>query len=100
MKLHYITKVFGLSFAYVPPRGFIGNCFSPAIVLERKGRCQDARPAQFVLTLRTRWGYETTFYWNGRFRFWWNSAHLARWFGKHVDTDFGGYHQWRGHIAM
>ena len=84
-----------------------GNCFSPAICLDvnknfkpfnYKGKVR--YPALLTLTLRSSHSLETTIHWRGGFRFNWNSAHLARRFGQFVDTDFGGYNQWRGHMDM
>lgn len=95
---HYLTQIFGLHAAFVPLRGFIGNCFSPAIVVEHRSN-QRGQHAQWTLTLRTS-RTETTVYWDGRLDFWCNSAHLARWFGKFHDTDFGGYHEWCGHLDL
>lgn len=92
-----LKKVFKLYLGW----GDLGNCFSPAIVVNvRPGRWKIQKWARVIVTIRTNSFRETTFYWNGSFRFWWNSDHLARWFGDFVDTDFGGYYVWRGHMDL
>ena len=96
-------EVFGLTLALNP----WGNCFSPAVCLAINKNFKPFNyqgkicyPALLTLTLRSSHSLETTIYWRGGFRFDWNSAHLARRFGQFVDTDFGGYNQWRGHMDM
>jgi hypothetical protein len=73
-----------------------GNCFSGLVVKTAKGKGNVARVS---VTLRTGC-VETTAYWRGGFRFDWNSGHLARRFGTEVETDFGGFRQWRGHTDI
>lgn len=73
-----------------------GNCFSGLVVNVRKGA---GRVARVAVTLRAG-GAETSVYWRGGLRFDWNSGHLARRFGKEIDTDFGGFRQWRGHTDL
>ena len=96
-------EVFGLTLALNP----WGNCFSPAVCLAINKNFKPFNyqgkvcyPALLTLTLRSSHSLETTIYWRGGFRFDWNSAHLARRFGQFVDTDFGGYNQWRGHMDI
>ena len=96
-------KIFGLTLALNP----WGNCFSPAICLATNWNRKlftfegkTCHPSRLTLTIRTQHSQETTFYWRGGLRFDWNSGHLARRFGQFVDTDFGGYHQWRGHADL
>lgn len=105
--MHKITNILGLTLAYVPKGGFIGNCFSPAIVLERfHTRAEEtgrrgsfhyserlgcvlfSRPARARLTIRV--GYrETVIYWRGGSVFDWNSEHLATRFGERHEAPHG-----------
>jgi len=93
-----LIHLFGIHFGYAGLGQFIGNCFSPAIVVEHHSN-QRGQHAQWTLTLRTS-RTEPIVYWDGRLDFWCNSAHLARWFGEFHDTDFGGYHEWCGHLDL
>src|SRR4051812_9427190 len=84
-----------------------GNCLAPALCFksERMNVRGAANPINcFSLTYRSKNHTETSFYFRTDFNFhWsinWNSAHLARQFGRFFETDFGGYHQWRGHIDL
>ena len=91
MKQHYLVKILGLNLAFVPKGGFIGNCFSPAIVIQSAG---------LGLTIRTRHCYETTAYWFGGLSFSWNSAHLARWFGEEFEAPHGTCWRWHDHYDI
>jgi len=105
--MHKIINILGLYLAYVPKGGFIGNCFSPALVLERfntraeetnrrgtyhyserLGRILFYRPARAKLTIRTG-SLETTIYWRGGSVFDWNSDHLAVRFGERHEAPHG-----------
>lgn len=96
-------KIFGLTLALNP----WGNCFSPAICLDNTNfkakpfnwHGKVCHPSRLQLVFRSNF-LDTTIHWRGGLRFDWNSAHLARRFGTFVDSDFGGYFQWRGHMDL
>ncbi len=94
-----IIHLFGVQFGYSGLGQFIaGNRFSPSIIVRHHSN-RRGQHANWSLTIGGA-SKQTEIYWDGALDFWWNSAHLARWFGKFHDTDFGGYHQWCGHLDL
>lgn len=90
--LFVFVKVFGLHLVIAQ---WVGNCFSPAVVLTWRGL--KSKGAKATLTLRFK-HKETVLHWYG----WttgWNSEHIAMRYGKEHEADHGVCYFYKGWLG-